>query len=60
MERLIELVGGPGDGRILRWKHGDYPTLQIPLPGPNGMGVATYARDPSAPHRYLFVESGPA
>jgi hypothetical protein len=56
-ERLIELIGGPADGRVMRWKHGDYPLLQVPVQGPDGLSFCTYARDPANGGRYLYQDT---
>ena len=55
MTRIIELCGGPADGKVLPWKHGDHPLLEVPIRTQEGLSFALYTVDGDNPARYLFV-----
>lgn len=50
----IHLIGGPADGREMRWKYSGSQRLQVPIFGPDGLSFGNYLKDPSNPGRYVF------
>jgi hypothetical protein len=53
--RFIELRGGPADGKVMPWKHGDYPLLEVPIRTKGRLSYALYTVDGDDPSRYVFV-----
>ncbi len=55
MTRIIELCGGPADGKVLPWKHGDHPLLEVPIRTKGRLSYALYTVVGEDPSRYVFV-----
>jgi hypothetical protein len=51
---VIYLIGGPADGREVRWHYGSSPRLQMPIFGPEGLTYGNYLQDPENPSRFMF------